>query len=192
MIVNGINLRAMYDTGAEIGNCMSSDQACRLDLRLRTGKSDCKPVKLADGKIMRAIGRVKAWCSFPEVPRERMKCWFYAFKKLASPLVMSQDFLERTETLSKYQNRLGDYSWATTMPMLNLLGSTFQAKRRLSALVDGRQTYINADSGSRLDLMSPKYVKAHGYRIDRSWKNRKRVQLADSSVVEQLARSQQL
>lgn len=68
--------------------------------------------------------------------------------------------------------------------MVNLISSTKQAKRRLVAFIDDRQTYINADSGSHLDLMSSAYIKKYDYKLDRRRECRKRLQLADVTAAE--------
>ena len=70
------------------------------------------------------------------------------------------------------------------IPKVNLIGSSQQTKRRVAALIRGRYTHINADSGTHLDLMPSTYVKMHGYKIDRRTECRKRVRFADNTVPE--------
>ena len=97
---------------------------------------------------------------------------------------MGSEFLEKTKTMSTFTNRLETRLLdGKAMPMLSFIGFTHASKRRFAASIDGRQTYINADSGSDLDLMSSAYVRAHGYKIDRRMECRKRIQVADGSVV---------
>ena len=190
MVIQGREIGAQHDTGAERGNFIAHDLSCKLKLRIRTGKSDCKLFSMGNGKVVRAIGRARALCAFAKEPCSRMKCWFYVFKDLASPLIMGAQFLKTTETMSKYVDRLEDCaSWGPIIPNVNLIGSTEQSKRRLAAFIDGRYTHVNADSGSHLDLMSSTYVKMHGYRIDRRTECRKRVRLADNTVAETIGQT---
>ena len=185
MILQGKTIGAQHDTGAEGSNLMTNELAEDLNLHLRTKESDRKAFSMGTGKVRRAIGRVKAWCTFAKEPGTRMKCWFYVLPKLASPLIMGSQFLRDTRTMSHFTHRLEDQPSCTPFaPMVNLVSSTQQAKRRLVAFVDDRQTYINADSGSHLDLVSSAYTKKYGYKVDRRRECRKRIQLADATTAE--------
>lgn len=189
IIIKGREMKAQHDTGAESGNYIACDLANELRLQLRTEKRDRKYFSMGNGKVVQAMGRVKALCTFAKECQTKLKCWFFVFRKLASPLIMGSDFLEKTKTLSTFTHRLEDQTpHAGIIPMINLIGSTQQPKRRLAAYIDDRRTFLNADSGSHLDLMSPKYVKTHGYRIDRRSICRKRVRLADTTVAETIGR----
>ena len=185
MIIGGKEIKAQHDSGAERGNFMRYDLASGLSVRLRTEKGDCKRFSMGNGKIVKAIGRVRAVCAFAKEAHTKMKCWFYVFDELASPLIMGSQFLEKTKTLSDYVHRLEDcIPKPGIVPMVNLIGSTQHAKRRFTVHIDHRYTLINADSGSDLDLMSSRYVRAHGYRLDRRRKCRKRVRFADNTMAE--------
>lgn len=186
MIINGKVIKdARHDTGAERGNFIDKTLANNLELQIRQGKSDCKPFYLGNGKVVQSVGKVTATCAFAKETQTKVKCSFYVLEKLTAPLIMGSEFLEKTETMSLHTNRLENrFPDANSMPMLNFIGSTQASKRRFAASVDGRQTYINADSGSDLDLMSLDYVRDHNYEIDRRRECRKRVQFADSTIAE--------
>lgn len=188
MIIDGREIEdARHDTGAERGNFIDKKLVDSLDLKLQQSKSGCKSFSLGNGKVVRSIGKVKALCAFAKETQTRVKCWFYVLDKLAAPLIMGSEFLEKTKTMSTFTNRLENrLSDEKIMPMLNFIGFTHASKRRFVASIDGRQTHINADSGSDLDLMSSTYVRAHGYKIDRRREGRKRIQIADGSVVESI------
>ena len=185
MILKGKEIGARHDTGAEGSNFITSKLAEGLKLHIRTEKSDRKSFSMGTGMVRRAIGRVRASCAFAKESGTKMKCWFYVLPKLASPLIMGSQFLRDTKTMSHFTDRLEDHFPCTSpVPMVNLISSTRQAKRRLAAFIDGRHTYINADSGSHLDLMSSAYVKKYRYKLDRRRDCRKRVQLADATVAD--------
>ena len=188
MIIKGSEIKdARHDTGAERGNFIDKDLSDNLKLQIRQCKSDRKTFTLGGGKVVRSVGRVKATCAFAKESQTKMKCWFYVIDKLAAPLIMGSEFLEKTKTMSEFTHRLEDrLACATPMPMLNMIGSTHASKRRFAASIDGRPTYINADSGSDLDLMSSSYVRSHGYEIDRRREFRKRIQFADRAVAESI------
>lgn len=91
-----------------------------------------------------------------------------------------------TRTMSTFINRLEIrfLNEKAMSSMLNFIDFTHSLKRRFVAFIDGRQIYINADLGFDFDLMSSIYVRAHDYKIDRRTKCRKRIQIANGSVVE--------
>lgn len=185
MMLQGKAIGAQHDTGAEGSNFMTRKLAEDLKLHIRTKESDRKSFSMGTGKVRRAVGRVKAWCTFAKESGTRMKCWFYVLPKLASPLIMGSQFLRDTKTMSHFTHRLEDQPSCTPFaPMVNLISSTQQAKRRLIAFIDDRQTYINADSGSHLDLVSSAYTKKYGYNVDRRRECRKRIRLADATTAE--------
>ena len=191
MIIGGKEIKAQHDSGAERGNFMDCGLASKLNLRLRNERGDCKRFSMGNGKIVKALGRVKAVCAFAKEAQTKLKCWFYVFDELASPLIMGSQFLEKTKTLSDYVHRLEDcISNPGILPMVNLIGSTQHAKRRFTAHIDHRYTLINADTGSDLDLMSSTYVRAHGYRLDRHRRCRKRVRFADNTMAETIGQVQ--
>ena len=191
MIIGGKEIKAQHDSGAERGNFMDYDLASELNLRLRNEKGNCKRFSMGNGKIVKALGRVKAVCAFAKEAQTKMKCWFYVFDKLATPLIMGSQFLEKTKTLSDHVHRLQDcISNPGISPMVNLIGSTQHAKRRFTAHIDHRLTLINADTGSDFDLMSSTYARAHGYRYDRRRGCRKRVRFADNTTAETIGQVQ--
>ena len=191
IIIGGIEIKAQHDFGAEGGNFMDCELASKLNLQLRNKKGDCKRFCMGNGKIVKALGRVKAVCAFAKEAQTKIECWFYVFHELASPLIMGSQFLEKTKTLSDHVHRLEDcIPNPDTLPMVNLIGSTQHAKRRFTAHIDHRLTLINADSGSDLDLMSSTYVRAHGYQLDRRRRCRKRVRFADNTIAETIGQVQ--
>ena len=136
---------------------------------------------MGNGRLVRAIGRVKAVFRFAKDPAKQMECWFYVLKQLASPLIMGFPFLRKTETLTKNRHRLQEsHSWLPEIPSLKLISSSSPAKRRLHCLVDGWEECVNADSGSDLDFMSEYYARSHHHYIDESV--RRKIELGDRSV----------
>lgn len=191
MILNGREIKnARHDTGAERGNYIDKKLVDSLHLPIRQGQSGCKFFSLGNGKVVRSIGKVKAMCAFAKEAQTKMKCWFYVFEKLAAPLIMGLEFLEKTKTMSRFTHRLENrLPCGKAMPMLNFLGSTQASKRRFVAFIDGQKTYINADSGSELNFMASRYCRDRGYKIDRRRECRKRIELADCTIVETIGQT---
>jgi len=182
--INGIMVQGRHDTGAE-GNFISKDDASRLGLRVRENASECQPFSMANGKLVHSIGKARAWVTFANEPETRIKCWFNVLPKLTASPIMGSKFIKVTQTLSKYKHRLQACKPITgILPSVNLIGSITLAKSRFFCLVDGRPTYVNADSASDLDLMSSAYVRAHRYRLDRRLQVCKYIQLADGTITQ--------
>ena len=122
MIIGGKEIKAQHDSGAERANFIDCDLASKLKLRLRNQKGDCKRFSMGNGKIVKALGRVKAVCAFAKEGQTKIKCTFYVFDELASPLIMGSRFLERTKTLSDHVHRLEDcMPNPGILPMVNLI-----------------------------------------------------------------------
>ena len=142
------------------------------------------------GKVIRTIGRVRTKCPFAKDTAIRSKRWFHVFKDLAVPLIMGSDLLDDTRTMSEFTYRLDDRPPSSSnFQIVNLIGSTRQAKRKLAASIDGREVFLEADSGCQLgDLMSAAYVRKQRYKIDRRSECRKRPRLADGTPAETIGR----
>ena len=185
MILKEKIIGAQHDTCAEDHIFMTSKLAEDLQLRVRTKETDRKSFSMGTGKVWRTIGRIGAPCAFAKDTGTKMKLWFHILPRLTSQLIMGSQFLRDTKTMSHFTHRLEDIFPCThSVPMVNLISPTKQAKRRLVAFIDGRQKYINADSGSHLDLLSAAYIKKYGYKLDRRRECPKRLLLADATAAE--------
>ena len=117
-----------------------------------------------------------------------MECSFYVLKQLASPLIMGFPFLRKTETLTRNRHRLQEsHQWLPPVPGLKLISSSNLVKRRLHCAVDGREEYVNADSGADLDFMSDEYARSHHYDIDARIK--RRIEMGDRSIAETIGQT---
>lgn len=184
MVISGVTIDGRHDTGAE-SNFMTHKLATSLRLRIRINGQKPQSFTLANGKIMRTIGRVRARCTFAKEPGTRVKCWFHVCSALTTSLIMGSAFLAATKTLTQFKHRLQKRILGFgSIPTVNFIGTSMKAQCRFACRVNGRLTYVNADSASDLDLMSSYYVKANKLHIDRRRKVRKRIKLADQTQVE--------
>lgn len=182
MIINDRTIFSRHDTGAE-ENFMDETLRTELGLKLLQGKQDRAAFSMGNGRLVQAAGRVKALCTFATEPGANMECSFYVLKQLASPLIMGFPFLRKTETLSKYVNRLQEIDQQLPLvPSLKLISSASSVKRRLHCSVDGRQEYVNTDSGADLDFVSEKYARFHRYHIDARVK--RNIEMGDRSIAQ--------
>ena len=183
MIINDTTVVARQDTGAE-GNFILETLALRLALEVQNEEQDLKMFSTGNGAVIRSIGSVKARCAFLEEPETSVECVFHVFRKLSTGLIMGMPFLEATRTLTIHRRRLHDrYFCSLGSPVLNLINSTQATKQRLACEVDRRLAYVNADSASDLDLVSLEYAESHKDSLPMDFSCRKRVQLADTTIV---------
>ncbi|KAF7512685.1 hypothetical protein GJ744_000252 [Endocarpon pusillum] len=181
MVISGVTVKSCADSGSE-ENIIDASLADRLGLRIRREKKDCKIFEIGNGKIVRSIGRTRANCTFAKDARNRIKCWFYVFAQLATPLIMGMGFLDHTQTMTKRQDRLQQ---CTLLPSeFFSVRSIGRPRRQLACLVNGQYVLAKADSGSEIDMMSLSYAKTLGYRVDRTQESRSRVMFADRTVGE--------
>lgn len=67
-------------------------------------------IVLANGGTVESVGKISAKCAFTtgasgtELVYECI--FFFIFQKLAVPIIMGMEFLEKTETLGKHRDRL--------------------------------------------------------------------------------------
>jgi hypothetical protein len=85
-----------------------------------------------------------------------MNAFFFIFQKLAVPIIMGMEFLEKTETLGKHRDRLVEES----VPILQnfRVQAVGQPKKSLVCRLDSHVGCANADTGSDLDLVSYQYA----------------------------------
>lgn len=136
-----------HDTGAE-ENFMEETLSKGLSLEILKKKQDRAPFSMGNGRLVRAVGRMKAFCNFAKEPGKQMECWFYVLKRLASPMIMGEPFLRETETMTKNRHRLqeshGDLDTARgLLCRYNNGSSTVSGAEYFSILGRGCQFYIS-------------------------------------------------
>lgn len=168
---------ASPDTGCE-ENVISQELALKLGLQIE--KSEERAFRMANGKVVSCCGRTMSACGFgteSHLGPSNLLCTFYVFRTLASPLIMCMSFLEKTQTLTKYRNRLVNLTLSAP-PWLRVRAIGKQ-KQRLLCSLDGEEVQAIADSGSEVDLISKAYAQQRGFSIEPKEMN---VMFADGSI----------
>lgn len=168
---------ASPDTGCE-ENVISQELALKLGLQIE--KSEERAFRMANGKVVSCCGRTMSACGFgteSHLGPSNLLCTFYVFRTLASPLIMCMSFLEKTQTLTKYRNRLVNLTLSAP-PWLRVRAIGKQ-KQRLLCSLDGEELQAIADSGSEVDLISKAYAQQRGFSIEPKEMN---VMFADGSI----------
>ena len=167
------------DSGSQ-ENIMAKAISDQLNLSIDDAAEHQKEFRMANGKVVKALGRTSVDCAFTKEPDSQHQCSFYVFKALIAPIIMGMAFLDATETLTKYKHRLQSSMVPHTGP-LQLYGID-NPVQRIQCLADLRKVLANADTGSEIDLISLAYARRRGYRLEAVDFGDNRVQLADGSV----------
>ena len=185
MVIQGSTIIARPDSGSE-ENIIAADTLSTLDLKMDLALQHCKEFRLANGKSVRALGRVVTKCTFAKDSTLEFDCIFYVFQSLTSALIMGMPFLDETQTLVKYQYRLQPRSIRSLGPFH--LSSLNSPRKRLYCLVDSQPRFANADTGSEIDLMSLEYVLKRNFSMTAVGLHDSTVQFADGSTSELLGK----
>jgi hypothetical protein len=171
-----------YDTGTE-GNHISLDLAVKLGFRLPSATVDGSKFKLANGTIIKSLGKMSLDVQFASTNISKdecapMFCIFNVFKKLAAPALMGMAFLRATGTLSKHPERL------VPLPDRALCSLRVCAVGNVSneivCTINGKEVIARADTGSEIALMSDEFVRRRGFK--REEEEIREIMFADESM----------
>ncbi|PON24232.1 hypothetical protein TGAM01_v206920 [Trichoderma gamsii] len=174
--VYGTAVEALPDTGAD--TCfISPDLASRFGLRPIPGTQ--KRVTLANKKAVKSPGMVKVpWKFTKERNTHTINCWI--LPGCMRHLVLGNPFLQATQTLTKFRDRIKSKLLATpTFFSLSVLGDE---KQRLRGYLNGQLAAALPDTGSDAMLINGAYARKIGLSIDSNVENQVKVRLADGST----------
>ena len=181
MIIQGSIIVSRPDSGSE-ENVIRADLVSQLGLIMDPAPvhGHEKEFRIANGKFVKALGRISVKCSFAKDPVMEFYCSFYVFQYLITPLIMGMSFLDTTETLAKYRYRLQPRGSPLAGPLQ--LCSLNSPRCRLFCHADMQAMLANADTGSEVDLMSLAYVRKRNFTVSTVDLRSTMVQFADGSV----------
>ena len=169
---------ACPDSGSD-DNIISLQLVQSLGIPVSTHENDQKEFSLANGKMIRSIGRILWPCNFARGTRSflPLDVLFYVFETLATPIIMGMMFLEATETFSQYRDRLEEIIVPQNQAFrVHSIGSP---RRHLLCRLADDLVFVNADSGADLDLISAEYATRRGFQIV---SNQETIMFADGSI----------
>ncbi|RYC54569.1 hypothetical protein CHU98_g11642 [Xylaria longipes] len=154
-----VDVMTCPDSGSD-DNVLSWSFVQSLGLSLSNEQHEKKDFSLANGKIIRSLGRVELPCNFAsgsQLPTSLVTA-FHVFQTLAVDVIMGMAFLEATRTFTEHRNRLVEIQ----IPQIQALRvqSVGIPRRHLLCRLDDHIVFANADSGSDIDLMSSSYAKS--------------------------------
>ena len=181
MTICNSTIFARPDSGSE-ENIITIDLAQSLNLKVDRAPDCQKDFRIANGKMVKALGRTMVNCCFTKDPEVELCCFFYVFQFCISPLIMGMAFLDETLTLTKYRHRLYPRTIPPNFPF-QVCGLDYP-RRQICCLVSSEPNLANADTGSEMDLMSLAYVKKRGFFVQEVDMLHSKVQLADGSILQ--------
>lgn len=179
MIIQGTTIISRPDSGSE-DSIIAADLVSRLRVDIDSSPESQKEFRVANGKFVRALGRVVLEVAFAKEPSTQLFCTFYIFTHLIIPMIMGMSFLDSTETLVKYKHRLQAYTPPTAGPLQ--LCSLNSPRCRLYCQANSEPNLANADTGSEVELMSLAYVQKRGFNMTAVDTRSSAVQFADGST----------
>ena len=178
MNILGSTFATCPDSGSE-ENIMSRDVTLHLGLAIEDSIDNQKEFRMANGKIVKALGRTSVTCAFAKDPSTQNHCWFYVFQSMITPVIMGMAFLRASETLTKYKYRLHCSTIPHNIPLqLSTLNNPVQ---RLRCWADRQTMLAHADTGSEVDLISLAYAMRKGYPMEKLGFLDNKVQFADGT-----------
>ena len=168
-----------HDSGSH-ENAMAKEMALKLGLKIEDTAEYQKEFRIANGKVVKALGRTSVDCAFTAEPHMQHLCSFYVFATLVTPIIMGMAFLDATETLTKHKRRLRSTMVPANGPaQICALNNPGQ---RLRCSMNRESVLANADTGSEIDLISLAYAKSRGLAwIEFGAMGNHKVQFADGS-----------
>ncbi|KAH8199005.1 hypothetical protein TruAng_006834 [Truncatella angustata] len=173
-----VTVMSCADSGAD-DNFMALDVVHSLGLPLSSEQEYLKEFCIANGKVIKSLGKVVLPCNFSQgtASPDALATFFYVFRTLAEPIIMGLKFLELTETFSKHRDRLVELSVFENQPLRVL--SIGVPRRNLVCLLAEDIVFAIADSGSDLDFVSEKYASSRNLTII---PNQERIMFADGTI----------
>jgi hypothetical protein len=180
--IRGYTIRALTDTGSDI-DAIDVDLIDRLGLQWRRLGRRHKTVRLGDGSILQAIGKVSIRCTFTKGDYAAFKRTFIILPKVSDrvQLIIGRNFLSQTQTLTRHQDRLEEikHHLGGLPTVMNMSVS----KRRFACYIDSTLALATADTGSDINLIKEKYAIERGFDILPVAEEEKYAQLPEDRVV---------
>lgn len=173
-----ITVMTCPDSGSD-ENVIGLELAQSLGLPISLENEDQKDFFLANGKVVRSVGKMKSSCNFASgtTAVSPLEIFFYVFHTLATPIIMGMAFLEATQTFSLHRDRLVELDIPQTLSLrVNSIGIP---RRYLLCRLNDDLAFANADSGSDLDFISLKYAENQGFQVH---PNKESIMFADGSI----------
>ncbi|RSL63567.1 hypothetical protein CEP54_005178 [Fusarium duplospermum] len=179
--INGQDVNAIPDTGASC-NIVSYSYAKQLGFERLMPESPDEELRMANGKLLRTIGRLRATWQFSTDPELSWDIIFLVLEDFIYDLVLGNEFLRASATMAQNKRRLSRIPRplrALSVLYVNNLGPVNQ---RLLGTMNGELVEALPDSGSEPNLVSMEYAMRQGWRDKTDWADVRLLQFANGAV----------
>ncbi|KAJ3479226.1 hypothetical protein NLG97_g8371 [Lecanicillium saksenae] len=177
--INGIPVAALPDSGSSV-NIVSAAFARRNHFEI--DESEPLAIPLLGGCVAKSIGRIFVDFRFKGERRKYLE-EFHVLQRSSHDVILGKSFLEYTETLTKYSDRIL-YDVRSCIRRGNRLFLMDQAPReRIRCSVNGSTASALPDTGSDLMLISGDFARRNGFEISRGEQFRTDVELINGSII---------
>ncbi|KAF4625629.1 hypothetical protein G7Y89_g12535 [Cudoniella acicularis] len=176
-----VPVNATPDTGSD-DNAVSAAFAEELGLQVDVSRNCLASFQLANGREIKSSGIASTTCTFRQGSNRQTSTTivFHIFAQLAVPIIIGMKFLQATETLTKYSDRLAISLHQTPLVLPRILHLN-RPQQRLRCYLGIDLAYANADTGAEMNLISPAFAAQRGLKVDKPDSGHQEVVLADGS-----------
>ncbi|GKU06632.1 hypothetical protein FLAG1_09513 [Fusarium langsethiae] len=182
LMLTGHRVMTTPDTGSD-RNVMSENKAKELGLSTDGRYSPQELFTLANGRVIHSKGKVATHFAFPFEEMPPLPIEFHLLESLNPSIVVGKAFLDATETLTTYLDRLvrTRQTFGVT-PFPPRILHLSPPRRILWCFINSTAVRANADTGAEMNLASPEFAACSGSRIEPADRQHQFVQLADGSI----------
>lgn len=190
--INGKPAHALPDTGIT-GNAISEDYALGIGAVIERPPSKHNFLN-AKNQSFESVGTTKLTISIPGAlsetsPRREWVCSFAVVKHLAAPLVLGNQFLQKTEALVSLAHLMVRKTLSVMSDKVDRLKKVWRfmhmnlPTQKLGCSLDAEPAFAALDSGSDIDVVSLTYAKFREWQIKKLPEGEGYVLLANNELV---------
>jgi hypothetical protein len=158
---------------------MSHDYAKRNHFKINSSTKG--KLRTARGSQVNTLGTVSRTVRFPGEPEEYIR-EFHVLPKCVHDIILGSPFLRLTQTFTKFRHRI--VKKLRGMSPRHRVCLTGSSQEMLSGWANGQSILALPDTGSDICLMSLRYARERGYRVDTDPKHLQMLEFVDGSTAE--------
>lgn len=137
---------------------------------------------MANGKLLRTIGTLRATWQFSTDPESSWNVVFHVLEDFIYDLVLGNEFLRATKTMAQNKKRLSRVPRPLRALAVLLVNNLGPVNQRLLGMMNGALVEALPDSGSEPNLVSLEYAIRQGWRDRIDGTDVRLLQFADGAV----------
>jgi hypothetical protein len=170
---------AFFPDNQSAHDIVSYDYAKRNHLKINSSTKG--RLQTAKGSHVNTLGTVSRTVRFSGEPEEYIR-EFHVLPKCVHDIILGSPFLRLTQTFTKFRHRI--VKKLRGMSPRHRVCLTGPAQEMLSGWANGQSILALPDTGSDICLMSLRYARERGYRVDTDPKHLQMLEFVDGSTAE--------